>query len=163
MGAGYPLPNYYESIFFMMWIATGKMRLAMGAMVPNLLPIGVVLGMLGWLGVPGNMGVVLIAAVSIGLSIDNTIHYLFIFQACLRAGLEKNGAILGAQQRAGLASVFSTLALTAGFASLCLSDFVPTAYFGGLVCASMLGGMIGNLLLLPILLHWVVRTDTSVS
>lgn len=153
----------FGAIFFMMWIATGKMRLAMVAMVPNLLPIGVVLGMLGWLGVPVNMGVVLIAAVSIGLSIDNTIHYLFIFQAGLRAGLGKNGAILGAQQRAGLASVFSTLALTAGFASLCLSDFVPTAYFGGLVCASMLGGMIGNLLLLPILLHWVVRTDTSVS
>jgi predicted RND superfamily exporter protein len=149
------------AIFIMMVLATQRLRLALVAMVPNLLPIGVVLGVLGWLGVPLNMGVALIAAVSIGLSIDNTIHYLAVFQAGVRRGLDRDQAILEAHHRAGVASVFSTLALTAGFATLCLSDFVPTVYFGGLVCASMLGGVIGNLLLLPLLIQWVTRRSFS--
>ena len=149
------------AIFIMMGLATRSFRLALAAMVPNLLPIGVVLGTLGWLGIAVNMGVALIAAVSIGLSIDNTIHYLAVFQSGIRTGLERDEALVEAQHRAGVASVFSTLALTAGFATLCLSDFVPTVYFGGLVCASMLGGVIGNLLLLPLLIQWVMRRSSS--
>jgi predicted RND superfamily exporter protein len=145
------------AILIMMGFATRDFRLALAAMVPNLLPIGVVLGTLGWLGIAVNMGVALIAAVSIGLSIDNTIHYLAVFQAGIKQRLDRDQAILEAQHRAGVASVFSTLALTAGFATLCLSDFVPTIYFGGLVCASMLGGVIGNLLLLPLLIQWVTK------
>lgn len=149
------------AILVMMGFATQHFRLALVAMVPNLLPIGVVLGTLGWLGIAVNMGVALIAAVSIGLSIDNTIHYLAIFQSGLRSGLDRDQAILEAQHRAGVASVFSTLALTAGFATLCLSDFIPTVYFGGLVCASMLGGVLGNLLLLPLLIQWVTHKSLS--
>ena len=99
------------AIFLMMWLATLELRLAVVAMVPNLLPIGVVLGTLGWLGVPINMGVALIAAVSIGLSIDNTLHYLAEVQRTVRQGASTTEAIHAAQHRAGAASVFSTLAL----------------------------------------------------
>jgi predicted RND superfamily exporter protein len=57
----------------------------------------------------------------------------------------------------GLAMIFSTIALVIGFGVLITSDFVPTIYFGALMSLAMLGGMIGNLILLPLLLSWTER------
>lgn len=139
-------------IFVLVWWATGSLVQALLALVPNLLPIGAVLGTLGWLGVPINMGVALIAAVSVGLSIDSTIHYLDVVKRRRKLGMSEGEALSAAQHRAGSASIFSTIALTAGFATMVGSEFLPTVYFGLLVCAAMLGGLIGNLLVLPLLL-----------
>lgn len=66
------------------------------------------------------------------------------------------------------AAVFATLALVIGFATLCDSDFVPTIYFGALVSLSMIGGLVGNLLVLPVLIQFVDRgadtyTDANIS
>ena len=64
-------------------------------------------------------------------------------------------ALHSVQQSVGRAVTFSTLALIVGFSALCFSDFVPTIYFGVLVGLAMLGGMLGNLALLPVLLRLV--------
>ena len=64
-------------------------------------------------------------------------------------------ALAKSQNSVGRAAVYSTLALTVGFATLCVSDFVPTIYFGVLVSLSMIGGLIGNLLVLPVLIRLV--------
>ena len=138
-----------------MTLAFRSIKLAMIAMVPNLLPVLVVMGTLGWLGIKINMGAAMIAAVSLGLSIDSSIHYLWSFQRWRDTGLSVDESIVEAQLRVGRAVVFSTLALVLGFSSLCLSEFVPTIYFGALVGATMLGGLFGNLVVLPILLHLV--------
>lgn len=148
-------------ILALVWIATGKLNRALLALVPNLLPIGAVLGALGWLGIPINMGVALIAAVSVGLSIDSTIHYLDVVKRRMSLGGSQREALTAAQHRAGSASVFSTIALTAGFATMVGSEFLPTVYFGTLVCAAMLGGLIGNLLVLPLLLVSFDTEDSS--
>lgn len=140
------------AILGLVWIATRRFNQALLALVPNLMPIGAVLGTLGWLGIPINMGVALIAAVSVGLSIDSTIHYLDVVRRRMNLGVSQREALSAAQHRAGSASVFSTIALTAGFATMVGSEFLPTVYFGTLVCAAMLGGLIGNLLVLPLLL-----------
>ena len=95
----------------------------------------------------------MIAAVSLGLSIDSSIHYLWSWQRWRDTGLSVADSIVEAQLRVGRAVVFSTLALVLGFTSLCFSEFVPTIYFGALVGATMLGGLFGNLVVLPILLH----------
>ena len=66
-------------------------------------------------------------------------------------------SLVEVQQTVGRAMVFSTLALVIGFTALCTSDFIPTVYFGALVSLSMLGGLFGNLLVLPLLLSIVSR------
>lgn len=139
-------------IFFMMLLAFRRWKLALVALVPNALPILVVTGALGWLGLRINMGAAMIASVSMGLSVDSSIHYISDFLRRRERGDTTRAALRGAEQTVGRAMVFSTLALVVGFSVLCLSEFVPTIYFGVLVSLSMLGGLLGNLVILPLLL-----------
>ncbi len=141
----------------MMVLAFRSLRLALVALVPNTLPVLMVLGGLGWCGIPMNMGAAMIAAVSMGLSVDSSIHYIFDFSRARRRGCTVAESIKHAQQTVGRAMVFSTLALIAGFCVLCISNFIPTVYFGALVSLAMAGGLAGNLLILPMLLQLTHR------
>lgn len=140
------------SIGLMMLVAFRSPVLALVALVPNALPILMVLGMMGWIGMKINMGAAMIAAVSMGLSIDSSIHYIISFRRARMAGQTVHGSLAEVQQSVGRAVVFSTLALIVGFTVLATSQFVPTIYFGVLVSLSMLGGLAGNLVVLPLLL-----------
>jgi predicted RND superfamily exporter protein len=139
-------------IFVMMLVAFRSLRLALVALVPNALPIFMVTGLMGWLDLKINMGAAMIAAVSMGLSIDSSIHYLAAFRRLRLQGRSVQDAVEEVQQRVGRAMVFSTLALVVGFSALCVSEFVPTIYFGALVSLTMLGGLAGNLVVLPLML-----------
>jgi hypothetical protein len=150
-------------IGLMLLAAFRSLKLALIALVPNALPIVMVLGALGWLDLKINMGAAMIAAVSMGLSVDSSIHYLASFQRARRAGKTVSRALAEVQQTVGRAMVFSTLALIVGFTVLCISQFVPTIYFGTLVSISMLGGLLGNLLVLPLLLKMFVRDTPPVA
>ncbi len=139
------------AIWLMMLVALRSPTLASIALVPNALPIFVVTGMMGWMGLKINMGAAMIAAVSVGLSIDSSIHYLTAFRRERDRGVPLDDALAAVHQTVGRAVVFSTLALIVGFTVLCTSQFVPTIYFGALVSLSMLGGLVGNLIVLPLL------------
>lgn len=146
-------------IGIVIFVAFGSLRLVFIALIPNILPIIGLLGMLGWLGIKLNMGAAMIAAVSMGLSIDGTIHYLTGYQHHRKAGHRVTRSIDRVQFRTGRALIYSTLALVIGFGSLCISEFIPTVFFGGLVGLSMLGGMLGNLIVLPVLLIMLDRGE----
>jgi hypothetical protein len=139
-------------IYLLMALATRSFVLGLAALVPNALPILLVLGSMGWLGIQANMGVAMIAAVSLGLSIDSSIHYLLHYRQRLAEGASPQLALRSAQENVGLAVVLSTAALIAGFMSLCISEFVPNIVFGALASLTMLGGLIGNLVILPLLI-----------
>lgn len=139
-------------ILCVMTIATRSIKLAIAALIPNALPVFLVLGAMGWLGMSVNMGAAMIAAVSMGLSIDSSIHYLLHIQRQMDGGRPAVKAMRSAQENVGLALVLATTALMAGFLSLCFSQFVPTIVFGVLVSLTMLGGLIGNLVVLPLLI-----------
>ncbi len=141
----------------MMLIAFRDWKLALVALVPNAMPILVVLGLMGWLNIKMNMGAAMIAAVSMGLSVDSSIHYITSFLRARRAGTNVSEALHAVQQTVGRAMVFSTIALIVGFTTLCASEFVPTIYFGALVSLSMAGGLCGNLVILPLLIGIVHR------
>jgi uncharacterized protein len=138
-------------IFALLAIAFRSVLVAAVALVPNGLPIFVVLGLLGWAGEPINMGTAMIAAVSMGLSVDSSIHYITAFRRRL-AGDSTAAALETAHQTAGRAMIFSTLALATGFLALTTSGFMPTVSFGWLSCLTLLGGLVGNLVVLPVLL-----------
>ena len=144
-------------IGLMMVVALRSPVLALAALVPNVLPIVIVTGLMGWLGIKINMGAAMIAAVSMGLSIDSSIHYITAFRRGREEGKSLADALAAAHQTVGRAIVFATLALIVGFTVLATSQFVPTIYFGVLVSLTMLGGLAGNLVLLPLLLKLVTR------
>lgn len=150
-------------IFLMMSMAFRNPLYAAIAMVPNALPILLVLGLMGWLDLRMNMGAAMIAAVSMGLSVDSSIHYISSFRRARREGNTVAESLAEVQQTVGVAVVFSTLALMVGFSILCTSEFVPTIYFGVLVSLSMLGGLVGNLLLLPLMLMALPDRSVPVS
>ncbi len=168
------LTNLIQSILRDQWttfaIASGAIAALVGigfrswkyaliALIPNAVPVYIVMGLLGWLGLAMNMGAVMIAAVSMGMSVDNSIHYFAAFRRARRAGQSIHAALLACQQSVGSAMIFSTLALIVGFGVLVTSEFVPTIYFGALMSLAMLGGMLGNLIVLPLLLSWIERDD----
>lgn len=140
-------------IFLTIFAAFRNVTWATIALVPNALPIFMVLGGMGHLGYKVNMGTVMIAAVSMGLSVDSSIHYLNEFRRALASGLDFSAAIHRVHQSVGRAMVLSSIALMIGFLVLVLSHFIPTIYFGVLVSLSMLGGLLGNLVVLPLLLQ----------
>ena len=145
----------------MMLVAIRDLKLTAVTMFPNIFPSLILFGVMGLLGVKVNMGAAMIAAVSIGLSVDSSIHYTMFYQRLRREGLPCDVALSKSQNSVGRAAVYSTLALTVGFATLCVSDFVPTIYFGVLVSLSMIGGLIGNLLVLPVLIRLVDGGERS--
>jgi hypothetical protein len=138
-------------IFLLLSLAFQSPLLGAIALIPNGLPIFVVLGLLGWAGVRINMGTAMIAAVSLGLSVDSSIHYIARFRRHLADG-GMTTALETAHRTAGRAMIFSTLALAVGFLALTTSGFMPTVSFGWLSCLTLLGGLAGNLVVLPVLL-----------
>jgi predicted RND superfamily exporter protein len=144
-------------IFVAMVIAFRSIRLALIAMAPNLAPVLGAMGLWGWLGLKLNMGGAMIAAVSMGLAIDSSMHYIMAFRRARDRGADLRAALDEAHQDVGRAMVFSTLALVVGFLSLCQSQFVPTIYFGILVSLTLVGGLADNLIVLPLLLRWFAK------
>jgi predicted RND superfamily exporter protein len=144
-----------------MWVVMSvvfrSVILAILGLVPSVLPVFVMMGILGWLKIPLNMGAAVIAAFSMGLSVDATVHYIVDFQRARRRGLPTREALDAAQHSAGRAAFFATLALVVGFSALCTSEFVPTIYFGALTSLTMLFGLVGNLIVLPLLLRLCIR------
>lgn len=142
---------------FIMLVLFRCLKLALIGIVPNAVPIFLVMGLLGWFGLRINMGAAMIAAVSMGLSVDSSIHYLDTFRHARRRGLSVDAALRAVQSSVGRAMLFTTLTLDLGFLVLCTSEFIPTVYFGALVSLAMIGGLLGNLIILPLLLGWFVR------
>ena len=170
------LANLIDSVVRDQWITLSIATIAIGtmmvlafrspifaaiALVPNIVPIVIVMGLMGWFGMSINMGAAMIAAVSMGLSIDSEIHYITAFRRLLDQGSSVRDSLYIVQQSVGRAVAFSTLALIVGFGALCVSDFIPTVYFGGLVSLSIVGGLFGNLIILPLLLHLLVKDKNS--
>ena len=136
-------------IWILLVLATRSIRLATAALLPNLLPVFVVLAVVGIVGGKINMGAAMIAAVSIGLSIDGSVHFLASYR---RHRSDGHAAELSASHAAGNVGVpvmLATIALVIGFSVLATSDFVPTATFGLLVAVTLAAGTMINLTLLP--------------
>jgi predicted RND superfamily exporter protein len=123
------------------------------ALLPNLLPSLLIMSWFGWTGTPINLGAAMIAAVSLGISVDSCLHYLNRYQWERRAGMTVIEALRCSQSEIGLSVTLATLALVLGFGSLAVSDFLPTVVFGTTAAISMLGSLIGNLFLLPSLVY----------
>ncbi|GIW94174.1 MAG: membrane protein [Pirellulaceae bacterium] len=150
-------------VFICLAVALRHVIAALAAVITNMLPILVVLGVLGWCAIPLNMGAAMMAAVSMGLAVDSSVHYLAVFFRAFRSGMAPSEALREAQSTVGRALVFATLALTVGFTALASSQFMPTVYFGLLAGATLAGSLVGNLTLLPALMRLTCRSTTRLT
>jgi predicted RND superfamily exporter protein len=151
------------AIVLMLMLAFRDWRLGLIALIPNATPILIVVGVMGWAGLKVNVATAMLASVSMGLAVDFSIHYLYRFQHELRSGKSFHDAVRDAHGSVGLAMVLANIALIAGFSTLVISAFIPTVHFGLLVSVAMLGGLVGNLISLPILLRLLYARGHSQS
>ncbi|MFV0446511.1 MAG: efflux RND transporter permease subunit [Planctomycetaceae bacterium] len=142
-------------IFLCMSIAFRNLWIGLLSLLPNLFPLVLVVGGMGWFNVPINIGTAMIACVSMGLTVDSSIHYISGYLRARRAGASYAEAVKETHGTVGVAMVFANLVLALGFLVLSLSNFIPLVYFGVLVSLSMLSGLFGSLVMLPLLLRWV--------
>jgi hypothetical protein len=149
-------------IFVCMTVAFRSIRIGLISLFPNIFPVALLLGSLGWSGIPVNIGTAMIASVSMGLTVDSTIHYIFAFERARKHGTVSQ-ALQVAHASAGRAVVFAHIALIAGFAVLTASRFIPLVYFGGLMSLSMFCGVFGDLILLPLLLRWTTPVSSAAA
>jgi hydrophobe/amphiphile efflux-3 (HAE3) family protein len=139
-------------IFVVMSLLFLSVKVGFIAMLPNVVPIVLFFGILGWGHINLNIGTSIIAAIALGIAVDNTIHFMVRFNRELQATYDQERSLTTALRTIGRPIVYTSAALTCGFLVMRLSEFVPVRDFGGLSAATMLGAMGTNLVLLPALL-----------
>lgn len=142
-------------MFVMGVLAFRSFWLAAINMIPTVLPVVAVVGTMGWVGLPVNIATAMLASVAMGMTIDNGILYIYRFQQERKAGADFDTALRRTHGTTGIALVIANAALILGFGVLVLSRFIPLVHFGILTALALLGGLVGNLVLLPLLLHLV--------
>ena len=137
------------AVFLLMLVVLRSIRVAVVALIVNLLPLLFCLGAMGWAEIPVNMTTTMMLSVTLGIAVDDTLHYLWRFRIELQRTGDYRAALTATNASVGRACVFTTVVVAGGFWILMLSQFLPTAYFGGLVGFTMLGTLAADLVLLP--------------
>ena len=136
-------------LFVMFWFLFGSFKIGIVSIVANLVPISVVFGIMGWLDIPLDMMTITIASISIGIAVDDTIHYLYRFQKEFASTKNYEESLKRSHASIGYAMSYTSAAIAVGFFVLVLSPFIPTIYFGLLTVVAMIMALIADLLLLP--------------
>ncbi|MGD9302322.1 MAG: MMPL family transporter, partial [Desulfobacterales bacterium] len=127
-------------------------KIALIALAPNLLAVGAVLGFMGWMNIPLDMMTITIAAISIGIAVDNTIHYIYRFKNEFNVSQDYTKTMHYCHGSIGYAMYYTSVTIIIGFSILAFSNFLPTIYFGLLTGLAMLIALLAALTLLPQLL-----------
>ncbi len=122
------------------------------SMVPNVFPIMIIFGAMGYMGILVDIGSMMTASVAMGIAVDDTIHFLTWFRAGIRAGLGRHAAIELAYQRCASAMTTTTVIGGLGLSVFMLSTFTPTQRFGSLMLTLLVAALFGDLIFLPALI-----------
>jgi len=126
-----------------------SVSLALLGLAPNILAAGLVLGVMGLAGIPLDIMTITIAAIVVGMGVDNCIHYIHRFRREFEIDGNYREAMYRSHSSIGRAMYYTTLTVVVGFSMLTLSNFTPSIYFGVLTVMAMLAAVMGALLLLP--------------
>ncbi|MCK0124865.1 efflux RND transporter permease subunit [Gelidibacter sp. F2691] len=128
-------------------------RMIVVSLIPNLLPLLITAGLMGYLGVPIKPSTILVFSIAFGISVDDTIHFLAKYRQELQANNWKiKKSVYGALRETGVSMFYTSIVLFFGFSVFTLSSFGGTVALGALVSTTLLFAMLSNLLLLPSLL-----------
>ena len=139
-------------IFAMFFILFRNIVLSFIGVIPNFLAAFFILGIIGLMGIPLDMMTITIAAITIGIAVDNSIHYIYRFKEEFNKLNDYNATLDKCHKTVGIAILNTSITIVFGFSILILSNFIPTIYFGIFTGIAMLLAMISVLTLLPKLL-----------
>ncbi len=122
------------------------------AILANIVPISIIFGIMGWSKIPLDIMTITIAAISIGIGVDDTIHYIHRFKEEFKKDHNYINAMQRSHRSIGFAMLYTSIAVMVGFSILVLSNLIPTIYFGILTVIVMATILASALLLLPRLL-----------
>lgn len=142
----------FLAIMLMFIVSFHSLKMAAIAIIPNIVAAVQVLGLMGWLGISLDIMTITIAAIVIGIAVDNTIHYVHRFTSEFRKDADYWATVERCHDSIGRAMYYTTVTIMLGFTILALSSFVPTIYFGLLTGFSMVVALLADLTLLPLLL-----------
>ena len=139
-------------IFSMFIVLFRNIKLSLIGVVPNFIAAFFILGIIGLLGIPLDMMTITIAAITIGIAVDNSIHYIYRFKEEFSSIKDYNETLKKCHSTVGIAILNTSITIVFGFSILVLSKFIPTIYFGMFTGLAMLLAMISVLTLLPALI-----------
>ena len=141
-------------ILIMFMVLFQSIKLAFVAIIPTVVAASSILGFMGIFGLPLDMMTITVAAITVGIGVDNTIHYVHRFRREMEQDKDYIASMYRAHESIGRAMFYTSVIIIFGFAIMVLSAFIPTIYFGLLTGLAMFTALLGALLLLPKLLLW---------
>jgi predicted RND superfamily exporter protein len=142
----------FLAILLMFLALFRSLSLSLIALAPNLLAAGMVLGTMGLLGIPLDIMTITIAAIVVGIGVDDCIHYVHRFIKEFEVDRNYRATMFRCHNSIGRAMYYTTVTVVVGFSMLTLSSFTPSIYFGLLTVMAMVAAVLGALLLLPLLI-----------
>ena len=144
----------FGAIGLMLLILFRSIKITLIALAPNVITAGSVLGMLGILGIPLDMMTITVAAISVGMAVDNTIHYLFRYKTETQQDeVSMDNRIINSHASVGRAVFYTATTIAAGFSIFAFSNFTPTVLFGVFTAFALMVSFFAALTLLPFLLN----------
>ena len=142
-------------IFIMLAILFRSIKIALVTIFPNIVACFTILGTMGYFGIPLDLMTITIASITIGIAVDNCIHYVYRYKEYFSETNDYLKTVSLCQNSVGKAIRNTSLTIIAGFSILVFSNFYPTIYFGIFTALAMLIALLGSLTLLPILLKYI--------
>jgi predicted RND superfamily exporter protein len=139
----------FLAILVMFLVLFRSLSLALIALAPNILAATMVLGVMGLMGIPLDIMTITIAAIVVGIGVDDCIHYVHRYMHEFAVDRNYRAAMYRCHNSIGRAMYYTTLTVVVGFSTLTLSNFTPSIYFGLLTVLAMVAAVLGALLLLP--------------
>ena len=140
------------AVSIMMLLIFRKIRLLPLFIIPNILPIVLVIGVMGWLSIYIDLGVAIAGAIIIGVAVDDTIHFFVKYLEARKKGFNMHDSLSYVMLYAGNAIIFTTVILSLSFCIFLLSDFLPNYMFGLVTASALIIAVVTDLLLLPAIL-----------
>jgi predicted RND superfamily exporter protein len=150
-------------LFVMFLLLFRSIKITLIALGVNVISVSLVFGFMGWFHIPLDIMTITIAAIAIGIGVDDTIHYIHRFEEEYRKDREYLAAMSRTHDSVGYAMLYTTLTIMIGFSILLLSNLIPTIYFGLLTVVVMAVALLANILLLPKLLVLFKPFDDALS
>ena len=139
----------FVTVFAVIFVVFRSARFGILTIVPNVLPVLAVLGVMGYLDISMNVATVMLASVALGVVDDDTIHFINRYRREIAAGASTDDAIKTATAHEGRASLTTALINSCGFGVLLLSEYRPTAWFGGLLALTLAVAFLAEVFILP--------------
>jgi predicted RND superfamily exporter protein len=147
----------FAAIALVILLAFRSLPLALLALPPNIVPVAVTLGLMGYANIPLNTATVTVAGIALGLLVDDTIHILYRWLVQRRLGKDSPEALTKALHQIGNPAVMTSMSFAVGFGMFAFAPFRPTTYFGMLIAITAFTGMLCDVVVFPALLLRVRR------